>query len=294
MAQHHRFTRKEWVFLSLLAATQFNHIVDFVIMMPLGETIMRAFAISPQQFSLLVATYTLSAAASAILSSMLADQFDRKKFLMIFYTGFILGTFACALSNTFETLLIARGIAGFFGGVIGSIVMAMVSDYFPFERRGTAMGVLMGSFALASVIGVPLGLLLATRFEWHVPFFAVGILASLVMILIHFRIPSMGAHLNASPGESNHPMATLRRIFSSRDQLVALGFMFVLNLGQFSIIPFIAPSLVSNAGLPEKDLFYMYLIGGSVSFVTSFIVGRLSDVYGKRPVFLVADRKSVV
>jgi len=252
---------------------------------------MRSLDVNPQQFSLLVACYTFSASISAVLSTFFADRFDRKSYLMFFYVGFIFGTFACSQARSFETLFLARCMAGFFGGVIGSIVFAMASDYFPFERRGTAIGVIMGSFAFASVVGVPLGLFLATRFDWHVPFSSLALVATMVLGIIYFRVPSMKGHmpqLNSlnvmEPRET--PLETFRRIFSSRPQVIALLFMFSLTLGQFSIIPFVSPSLVMNAGVPESQLHYLYFFGGTASLFASYILGRMSDHYGKRKILL--------
>lgn len=282
------FSRDEKIFLVLMAATQFNHIVDFVIMMPLGQVIMRTLSITPQQFSLLVASYTLSAAVSGVLASFFVDRFDRKACLMFFYSGFVAGTLACSFATSFEFLLFARSLAGFFGGVIGSLIFAMASDYFPFERRGTALGVIMGSFSLASVVGVPLSLMLANRYDWRAPFGVLGFLSLIVLALIYFRLPAMRGHLAARVAGMAHatPVQVIRRILTSPAQRIALIFMFCLTLGQFAIIPFISPSLVSNAGMPEADLPYLYLFGGICSFGASYAFGRLSDLFGKPVVFM--------
>lgn len=290
------FSRDEKVFLALMAATQFNHIVDFVIMMPLGPVMMRSLSITPREFSFLVASYTLAAAVSGMLASLFVDRFDRKTCLLFFYSGFVAGTLACSFANSFAFLLFARSLAGFFGGVISSLMYAMTSDYFPFERRGTALGVIMGSFSLASVVGVPLSLMLANHFDWHAPFSVLGVLSLVVLALIYFRVPPMRAHLSARAKGAAHaaPREVLRRILTSPAQRIALVFMFSLTLGQFSIIPFISPSLVSNASFPEVDLPYLYLFGGICSFLASYAFGRLSDRFGKRIVFVVSCFYSVI
>lgn len=292
MTNSKKFTKSEKILLFLMALTQFNHIVDFVIMMPLGQTIMRVLSISPQQFSWLVSAYTFAAAVSGFLASMFVDRFDRKNCLMFFYTGFIIGTFGCSLADTFEMLLLARGFTGFFGGVIASLIFSMISDTVPYERRATALGIIMGSFSLASIIGVPVSLKLATMYSWNTPFTVLGFLAMAVLVMIYFKVPAMRGHLNHP--ERNNPWGVLKRLASSRNQQIALLFMFSLVMGQFAIIPFISASLVANAGYPEADLPFLYLFGGLASIIASVIVGRMSDKYGKLKVFGASAIISVV
>ena len=160
--------------LLLLAAVQFTHILDFMVMMPLGEMLMRELSITPTGFSHLVAAYTISAGVVGLLAAPFMDRFDRRKALLVTYAGFILGTLACALSQNATTLLIARAICGAFGGISGATVLAIVGDIVPPQRRATGMGIIMSAFAVAAAVGVPFGLFLAQKFRWEMPFFLVA------------------------------------------------------------------------------------------------------------------------
>lgn len=281
------FSRKEMILLALMAAVNFNHIVDFVIMMPLGPLLMRMFQISPHQFGLLVSSYTFSAGASGLLASFFIDRFDRKSCLIFFYLGFGFGTLACALAPTYITLLLTRSITGVFGGVLGALVLSIVSDAISYERRGTAMGIVMGSFSLASVLGVPFGLYLANLFGWHAPFVFLGLFAIINLVGLWLWVPSMKGHLNHS-SPRHTPIQSLRHILRTPKQVVALSFIFFLVLGQFSIIPFLSQSFIANSGMLESQLPLIYLFGGICSMFASPLVGRLSDRFGKKIIFQIS------
>jgi predicted MFS family arabinose efflux permease len=277
------FSRQEKILLGILATIQFSSIVDFMIMMPLGPQLMRIFGINPHQFGLLVSSYTFAAGLSGFAAAFFMDKFDRKKSLLFFFVGFALGTIACALSSNYETLLFARGLTGVFGGVLGSLVMSIVSDAISYERRGGAMGVVMTSFSMASVLGVPLSLYLANIWGWHAPFLFLGVLSLLLCLVIWKAVPPLRAHLNNQTKEPPH--RTITRILQNKNQIKALIFMAAVIFGHFAIIPFMSPSLVSNVGLTEAQLPLMYMCGGFFTIFTSPFIGRLSDRFGKDKVF---------
>lgn len=292
-ADSSRFSRSEWVLLCLMAAIQFSHIVDFMIMMPLGPQLMRLFQIDPQQFGLLVSSYTFAAGISGFAASFFIDRYDRKSSLLFFYIGFAVGTIACALAPTFSLLLLCRSLTGFFGGVLGSLVLSIVSDAIPYNRRGAAMGIVMGSFSIASVFGVPFSLYLANLTSWHAPFMFLGVVSFIVIGLVVSFMQPMKKHLR-SKSERHPPLAAITHIFKTKNQLFALLFMFCLILGQFSIIPLLSASYVSNAGLTEAQLPLTYMFGGLCTIVASPLVGRLADRFGKRKIFLIAVATSIL
>src|ERR1043166_9466275 len=193
----------ERLLLFVLAAIQFTTVVDFLIIMPLGPQYMRVFAITPGQFGLIVSAYAISAGICGIASGFFLDRFDRKRALMALYAGFTLGTLFCALAPTYQLLVAARVVAGAFGGVAGALILAIVGDVVPEERRGTAMGLVMSSFSVASICGVPLGLLLASTLTWHVPFFALTGLCLIVWFAAFRVMPSLTGHLHHL--EAQHP-----------------------------------------------------------------------------------------
>lgn len=277
---------KERALLFILAAVNFTHIMDFMIMMPLGPQLMKLFQISPQQFGFAVSAYSITAGITGFISAFFVDKFDRKQMLLYAYIGFIIGTFSCAFAPTYELLVAARVLAGFFGGMIGAQVLSIVADTFEYQRRASAMGILMTSFSLASVIGVPTGLWLAARFSWHAPFLVIGGLAVLIAVLIALFVPPVNKHLQEPSTEKRNPLHVLTGIFNTPNQMRALTLSIVLMLGHFSIIPFIAPSLVGNVGYSEDNIFLLYLVGGLLTIVTAPWVGKIADRRGKYPVFV--------
>lgn len=250
-----------------------------MIMMPLQEYLVPVFHINPRQFSFLISSYAFSAGVSSITASFFVDRFDRKKVLLFAYSGFIVGTFACAVAPTYSLLMLARIIAGIFGGLIGAQALSIVGDTFPFERRGAAMGILMGAFSLAAVIGVPSGLYLASVFSWHMPFVAVGSLGILILLMAIRYVPGMKLHL--VKGVKYEPLHVYKSILRNRNQQLGLLMMFTLIISHFSIIPFIAPYLENNVGFTKNNITLMYFLGGLVSFFTAPYIGKLADRYGK-------------
>lgn len=274
---------RERLLLLTLAAINFTNIMDFMIMMPLGPQLMRMFQITPQQFGLVVSAYTLSAGVSGFFTAFIIDRFDRKRFLQMLYAGFLLGTFACGLAPGYYTLLAARIFTGLFGGVLGAVILAIIGDVIPFERRGQAMGFVMAAFSIASVFGVPFGLYIATNLTWHAPFLFLGVLAMPVSFLIWKFVPSMNKHV--ATGDPLSVKQVITNITSNANQRKALTLMMVLMFGHFSIIPFLSPYMVANVGFTEHQLTYIYFFGGAFNIVASPLIGKLTDKVGKRIVF---------
>ncbi len=278
---------KESIILLLLTVLNFTHIMDFMIMMPLGNYLMPYFDISSQQFSMLVASYTFSAGISGFLSAFFVDNFDRKKVLMFAYAGFLIGTLCCAISPTYEVLLISRIVAGLFGGLIGAQVLSIVADVIPYERRAGAMGMIMAAFSAASVFGVPFGLYIANLFNWHAPFFFVVILGVILVPFLLKFLPKMDAHLFAENRHKVSPVELVTDVFRNPAQLLALSLTGFLMMGHFIIIPFINPYMEFNMGFSKTETPIVYMVGGALTMVTSPLIGRLADRVGKYKLFVV-------
>ena len=276
MSTHAQTPTRERVILLTLAVVQFTHIMDFMIMMPLGSHLMRVFAISPEQFSHLVAAYGLTAAVCGFGAGFFLDRIERKRALLTLYAGFGLATLACALAPTYGTLMAARAAAGAFGGVASSVLFAMVGDVIPAARRGRGMAVVGAAFPLASVLGVPFGLFLAGRFEWHAPFYLLSGLSVLVFALGLRVLPVL--HHAHPPA---HPWDQMRNIVTQPVHVRALLMSGMLVFAGACIVPFLAPSMVANVGLTEDQLPLIYLAGGLCTFGTTPVFGRLSDRHDK-------------
>jgi MFS transporter, DHA1 family, inner membrane transport protein len=277
--------KKQNILIALMAAVQFTHIVDFVIMMPLGPQLMRSMNINPAQFGLIVSSYTFSAAISGVIGAFFLDKYNRKSVLLLLYTGFIIGTFLCAFSNQYELLVAARIFTGAFGGLLGSLVLSIVGDAVPEQQRGKAIGIVMGAFSLASVIGIPIGLLFANQFGWSAPFYFVGALGLIISVFVIVYMADMKSHIELGKHKEKW-YNTVNKITKSSDQRNALLLTFLVMSGHFTVISFLSPYMVSNVGFSENQLSLIYLIGGFVTFFTSPIIGKYSDKFGKKKVFI--------
>ncbi|HKX84395.1 MAG TPA: MFS transporter [Pyrinomonadaceae bacterium] len=278
---------KERAVLLLLSVLNFTHILDFMIMMPLGNYLMPYFDISSQQFSMLVASYTFSAGISGFVAAFFVDRFDRKKVLLFAYTGFLIGTLFCALSPAYSVLLLSRIVTGIFGGLIGAQVLSIVADIVPYERRAGAMGMIMAAFSAASVFGVPFGLYIANVFNWHAPFFFVVFLGALLVPFLVRILPRMDKHIHADDEARIRPGQLIGDVFKSSGQVLALSFTAVLMLGHFIIIPFINPFMEFNMGFTKTQTPMIYMVGGALTMFTSPLIGKLADSFGKYKTFVV-------
>jgi predicted MFS family arabinose efflux permease len=285
---------RERLILLVLAAVQFTSIVDFVVVMPLGPVLERELDLTPARFGLIVSSYTYAAGLAGLLASVIIDRFARRTAFLSLYAGFLAGTLACGLAPTYEWLLAARVLTGAFGGVLGGMAMAIVGDVFHEKRRGTATGALMSAFALASVVGVPVGLTLGQQFGWHVPFQVLAVLGIPIFFVAAKALPRLDAHLG-SKQEQEHSFARLKATFSEPNHLRAFALTVSLMFGAFTVIPFLSPYLVSNVKIPEDRLAVVYIAGGVLTLIGSPIAGRLADRFGKLLVYrLVAPMLAIV
>jgi len=280
--------KNKYFLLFILAMIQFAHIIDFMIIMPLGAQFMEIFDITPQQFSFIVSSYALAAFVAGLFSAMFIDQLDRKVALLILFIGFTIGTFACAMADSYHYFLLARGFTGAFGGVLSGLILAIIGDAFPFEIRGRAMGILMTAFSVASVVGVPAGVYLAATYNWRMPFIVVGGFSVLLTFMIFFFVPSLRKHIEEGKNRP-HPLKVFSDILIDPNQVKALLFSIILMLGHFTIIPFIAPYMQLNIGFSDYQVTYIYLIGGGLTAVLLPLFGALSDRFGHMTIFTIAS-----
>lgn len=271
----------------MLAFLQFAVILDFMVMAPLGALIMPALKMSPAQFGMIVSAYAFSAGLSGIIAAGYADRFDRKKLLLFFYVGFLAGTLWCGMAQSFASLLAARIVTGLFGGVIGSVLLAIATDLFAPQLRGRVMGIIQTAFAASQVLGIPVALYLSTRWDWHSPFFmivGVGMLGGLVLA---WRLEPVVGHLSGKleVNAFRHLVATV----TEKRHLPAMATTALLSTGGFMIMPFSSVFTVNNLGIAVADLPTIYLITGVCTIFAGPLVGKAADKFGKMPVFFLGS-----
>lgn len=272
--------------LFTLATVNFTHIVDSMLIMPLGDIFIELFGISAAEYSYLVSSYAIAAFISSLFGVFLLDRFDRKKALVFIYTGFAVGTLMCAFAESYLALLLLRFGTGLFGGMIGALVLSVVSDLYLFKERGAAMGILFAAFSAASALGVPIGIYLAAKGDWQMPFLIIGIIGLVISSFIMFKFPSMTAHFNAVDKKPSFT-ETISAITDDSNQVNALLAGFILVLAHFMIIPFISPYMIKNVGFSQMEITYQFFLGGLATVVSAPIVGKLTDKLGVMKVFTV-------
>lgn len=278
--------------IAVLTFLQFTVILDFMVLSPLGEQLMKELDISPSQFGIVVSAYALSAGASGLLAAGFADKFDRKKLLLFFYVGFIIGTLLCGLAPDYNSLLIARVVTGIFGGVIGSISFAIITDLFSLQTRGRVMGFVQMAFAASQILGIPIGLYLANKMGWHSPFLLIVGVSVFAGVFIFFYMEPVNAHLQLQT--ERNALQHLFKTVSKPRYLQAFAATALLATGGFMMMPFGTAFSVNNLGVTREDLPMIFSITGLFSIVTGPLIGFFSDKIGKYTIFVIGSVWSII
>jgi len=281
------FTGYQKMVIFLLAITQFTVILDFMVMSPLGDILMKSMSLKPSAFGFAVSAYAFSAGISGLLTAGFADKFDRKKLLLFFYIGFIVGTIFCGLAHTYVELVTARIITGLFGGVIGSISMAIITDIFSLQQRGRVMGFVQMGFGASQVLGVPIGLYLANIWDWEAPFLVIAGLAVIIAILIFIQLKPLTAHLAFQREQS--ALKHLWHTVTKKKHRIGFTSTALLSIGGFMMMPFGSAFAVNNLNVAQNKLFILFMVSGVCSLIIMPLIGRLSDRISKFKIFMVAS-----
>lgn len=277
MTTSERFTPLQRGIVLLIAAVQFINILDFVMVMPLGPYF-AAVGVKQSQMGLVGGAYTAAACISGLISASFLDRFDRRKALAVSMVGLVIGTAVGGFAEGMTTLLLARCLAGAFGGPATSLAFSIVSDTIPVSLRGRAIGMVMGAFAAATVFGVPGGLWMAEHLGWRSSFFAVAALGVLVVLGAIKLLPPLTGHLDAYKKETHH--ITTAQLLSRPLVQVSLGMTAITMMAGFILIPNISTYLHLNHRVAMSDVKFLYLVGGVGSLLASQSAGWLVDRYG--------------
>ncbi len=267
----------------LLAITQFTVVLDFMVMSPLGDIMMKTLRITTAQFGLAVSAYAFSAGISGLLTAGFADKFDRKKLLLFFYIGFIIGTLFCALAPNYHLLLAARIITGIFGGVIGSISMAIIADLFTLQQRGKVMGFVQMGFGVSQVLGIPIGLYIANAWGWHIPFFWIAVMAILIALTIAVKLKPITAHLSLQRDKT--AFQHLWHTVAKRNYRIGFLATALLSIGGFMMMPFGSAFAINNLKITKEQLPLIFMITGVATLISMPFIGKLSDKVSKFRIF---------
>lgn len=280
------------IVIFILAITQFTVVLDFMVMSPLGDIMMKTLQITTAQFGIAVSAYAFSAGIAGLLTAGFADRYDRKKLLLFFYIGFIIGTILCGLANSYFFLLAARIITGLFGGVISSISMAIIADIFTLSQRGKAIGIIQMGFGTSQVLGIPIGLYIANLWTWNIPFYAIAIVAIIVVILIKTKLKPINQHLSIQQKHNaiNHLWSTLK----SKNYRIGFVTTALLSVGGFMMMPFGSAFAINNLKVTETQLPLLFMITGIATLITMPIIGKISDTFSKYRIFAFSSAIAII
>ena len=287
--KHHtdKFTPYQILVIFLLAITQFTVVLDFMVMSPMGDMLMKSMNLKTSQFGMAVSAYAFSAGISGLLTAGFADKFDRKKLLLFFYIGFIIGTLFCGVAHNYVMLIAARIITGLFGGVIGSISMAIVADLFPIQKRGRVMGFMQMGFGASQVLGIPISLYLANAWGWQTPFQMIVVLASVVWLIVLVKMKPVTKHLT----EKTEKSALMHLIHTISQKHYRIGFLStaVLSIGGFMMMPWSSAFAINNLKITQQQLPIVFMVSGVSSLIIMPVMGKLSDTVDKFKIFFFAS-----
>lgn len=285
------FTKYQTFIIAVIAFLQFTIVLDFMVLSPLGAMLMEELSVSTSQFGAVVSAYAFSAGLSGLLAAGFADRFDRKKLLLFFYSGFMLGTLFCALAPDYSYLLMARIVTGIFGGVVGSISFAIITDLFKLEVRGRVMGFVQMSFAASQILGLPIGLVLANTWGWHAPFWMIAGIGIGVGLIIAVYMKPVADHLKVK--SDRNAFQHIAKTVSNGKYLKAFLATTLLATGGFMLMPFGSAFSIHNLGLTLQQLPILYGVTGVFNIIFGPITGRLADRIGKYKVFVIGSLLSM-
>jgi predicted MFS family arabinose efflux permease len=286
------FTAYQKFAVFILAITQFTVILDFMVMSPLGDILMKSLNLKPTHFGLVVSAYAFSAGISGLLTAGFADKFDRKKLLLFFYVGFIAGTILCGIVTSYPLLVAARIITGLFGGVIGSISMAIVADLFTIQQRGRVMGFIQMGFGASQILGIPIGLYLANAWGWHAPFLWVAGMAGIIAVFIAVKLKPITKHLAVQLDKS--PFEHLLHTISKKEYRIGFTATALLSIGGFMMMPFGSAFAINNLHITQHQLPMIFMIAGLSTLIVMPLIGKLSDKIDKYKIFAYASLWTIV
>jgi predicted MFS family arabinose efflux permease len=292
MEENTTFTSYQRFVIGLLAITLFTVVLDFMVMAPLGDVMMKSLQISASQFGVAVSAYAFSAGISGLLTAGFADRFDRKKLLLFFYIGFAVGTLFCALAPNYPLLVLARIVTGIFGGVIGSIAMAIVADVFSLQQRGKVMGFVQMGFGGSQVLGVPVGLYIANAWGWHAPFLWIAVMAALIALTLFLVLKPVTEHLSLQQNKS--ALTHIWHTVAQSNYRLAFLNTALLSIGGFMMMPFSSAFAINNVKVTVAQLPFLFMVSGVASLIAMPLIGRFSDRINKFNLFAIATLTAIM
>ncbi|MFV0392010.1 MAG: MFS transporter [Paludibacteraceae bacterium] len=277
----------------ILTLLQFVVVIGFAIIAPIGDILMKSLNIDTSQYGVLVSSYAFGAGISGIVAAAVADKFDRKKFLLFFFAGFLVGILLCSLARNYSLLLIARIVSGVFGGVINAILLSIVADLFVINLRGRVMSYIQMAFSVSQILGIPLGLMLANKWGWNSVFVGIAGLGMIVGIVVALKMRPINEHLQLQTEKTNI-FRNLKNVVADSRYLPGYLLLTLVTMGGAMLMPFGAPFLINNIRITTVELSIVYMFTGIAGVFLMIFIGKLSDTFPLKSVFFAGTLVTVI
>ena len=247
--------------------------------------------IPTQSIGTIMGSYMLASATSGFIGTLYLDRFDRRKALAVALGGVVVGLALTGLAPNLPLLIGARIVSGIFAGPSNALSIAIVIDNIPGERRGAALGSVAAFGAVAQIIGLPAGLIIAQTFgSWRDPFFASALFGLVLTVLVIANLPAQRGHLvGAASFAIKDRLIGMARLFARVDCLVAFALQMTGIVPLVAITTIMSIFLVRNLGYPQGALIMLYIIGGALNVWTARYMGRGIDRLGPGAISLGAS-----
>lgn len=273
----------------LLSAIAFVVALNAIIVFPLGPFLASGLGFPPQQVGFIGGGYSIAAATGGLACAIALDRFDRRSALVVFAVGFAATTALSACARDVGELIAMRAMAGLFAGPLSGLLVAIAADNVPAERRGAAVGTLIGTYGLALIVGLPVGVMVAASpAGWQLNFIGIAVISLVLTAVVARLIGSQRAHLAGLRSWSwTERQVAMTELVTSRSSIIAFLLIASASYAALLISPNLAVFAVHNVGLPPGRLAEVYLLGGILTVLAMPLTGRLVDLFGAAPISVV-------
>jgi predicted MFS family arabinose efflux permease len=250
--------------------------------------LVKSFGISLEQAGLLAVFYSAAAATAAIVTGPLSDHFGRRPFLVAGATLFAVASWSASRTGDLTGLVMARALTGFAAGTISTCSIAMAGDWFPYQVRGRAVGLISVAYFAAPILGVPIAADVAQHFGWRQTFVIFGVFA-LAVSAASLALPRE-VRKEASPVSRLHQtLHSCRSFLRRRDTAAGLVIAFFVSGGLYTFIYYIGQWLSVAFHVNTRTIGEVFMLGGLVAVSSAPLGGLLSDRWDKRSISIAGD-----
>ena len=257
---------------------QFMNTMSFVIIIPMGVFWFKSLNIDPGKIGYIVGGYSIASAVSVFISSFFMDKFGRKNIALFLISGLTVSSFLVTKATGFYSMFFAQILAGLFRGPTTPITLTIITDLIPENNRSKAISTVMGAFTIATIIGIPISLVLSKNSGWQTPFYGMALIGIIILAYLIIRLPKMKEHVaDAKKHKSN---AVILSFFKKDTHVFSFFMVFISILGTYLIYPNITSYLSLNEHMTTASIGKFFIYAGLASFITLQISGRMSDKFG--------------